>query len=625
MSEDKTGGDVLDITKASKGRASQANKLVALSGPLLRCEKGYGYALIGTGDTARTVKVGSGDYRKWLQYEFNEKFGEPPSAAALKQALEIIEMSAQRRGKRYTSPPEVDTSGASDDDTKTDQLLRLARSKCELFHTPDKGKYSAYADVMIGQRRETLVVKSREFGLWLRECHLDTMGNVPGTEVVNSVIDMLDTLATRKGPEREVFVRVGGSGGDIYIDLGDETWRAVQVSKTGWRVVDQPPVRFRRGNAMTPLPVPAPGGKIADLQKFVNTKDSDSFTMVVAWLLAALRDRGPYPILIINGEQGCAKSTMTTLLRSLIDPSTANLRAPSVGDRDLFITATHSWVLAFDNCQKVAWWLSDALCRIATSGGYATRQLFSDMDEVVFSAKRPICMNGISEFVERGDLADRSVFVHLQEITEQDRKTEKELFAEFEKGKPRLFGALLDGLAEGLCKVDDVNLKSKPRMAEFAEWAVACSGSYIKDGSAPFMNVYGRNRAVAVQQIVESDPVATAIERLAYKLHKDGFKNNDDECVWSGNASELLYKLTGLEPDSVTKAPSWPKTPSAMGVAVARVAPVLRAAGIPVDRPNRTQRKRLIQIAGVEEPQDNDEEAPAPEWDFGKDPERWLD
>jgi hypothetical protein len=54
-------------------------------------------------------------------------------------------------------------------------------------------------------------------------------------------------------------------------------------------------------------------------------------------------------VLVLSGEQGSAKSTFSTLLRELVDPNTAPLRALPREDRDLFIAASNGHVLAFDN------------------------------------------------------------------------------------------------------------------------------------------------------------------------------------------------------------------------------------------------------------------------------------
>ena len=72
----------------------------------------------------------------------------------------------------------------------------------------------------------------------------------------------------------------------LYLDLGDATWRAVEIDATGWRVIDNPPVRFRRAAGMQPLPVPVAGGSIEVLRSFLNVQSDNDFVLVVAWALA---------------------------------------------------------------------------------------------------------------------------------------------------------------------------------------------------------------------------------------------------------------------------------------------------------------------------------------------------
>jgi hypothetical protein len=71
------------------------------------------------------------------------------------------------------------------------------------------------------------------------------------------------------------------------------TWRAVEIDGNGWRVIDNPPVRFRRTAGMLPLPMPVPGGAIETLRSFLNVQSDSDFVLVVACVLAMLRDRGP--------------------------------------------------------------------------------------------------------------------------------------------------------------------------------------------------------------------------------------------------------------------------------------------------------------------------------------------
>lgn len=122
---------------------------------------------------------------------------------------------------------------------------------------------------------------------------------------------------------------------------------------------------------MLALPVPKRGGTVDELKQFVNVSDDDSWRLLVAWLVQALRPRGPYPVLLLQGEQGSAKSTAERLLRALVDPSVAPLRTTPRNEHDLYIAATNAWVIALDNISNLKPWLSDGLCRLSTGGDLA--------------------------------------------------------------------------------------------------------------------------------------------------------------------------------------------------------------------------------------------------------------
>jgi hypothetical protein len=150
--------------------------------------------------------------------------------------------------------------------------------------------------------------------------------------------------------------------------------------------------------------------------------------LVVAWLLAALRPSGPYPLLAISGEQGSAKTVLSKLLRALVDPNVAAVRALRQEERELMIAANNGHVLAFDNLSG----FSDALCRLASGGSFAVRRLYTDDEEVLFKAARPALLNGIEDVIGRSDLADRAIFLTLGPIAEEQRLSETELWREFE-------------------------------------------------------------------------------------------------------------------------------------------------------------------------------------------------
>ncbi len=343
-------------------------------------------------------------------------------------------------------------------------LVDLAATS-ELFHTPAG---TAYADLVVDGHRETWAVRGSRFRNWLRRQFYKATGTAATAAAVSSALDIIEARAQFDSLERSVHVRVAEHNGHIYLDLGDAWWRAVEVSARGWRIVTAPPVRFVRPPGMLALPLPERGGSIECLTPFLNLPNRDAFVLIVAWLLAALRAAGPYPLLAIAGEQGSSKTFLTKVLRALIDPNVAPVRAAPREERELFISARNAHVLAFDNLSGMLPWISDALCRLASGGSFAVRRLYTDGDEVLFEAARPIVLNGIEEVITRPDLADRAIFVTLEPISERRRRTERELWRDFELQRPAILGALLDALRTDCATLPEVRIARAPRMADFA-------------------------------------------------------------------------------------------------------------------------------------------------------------
>jgi hypothetical protein len=293
---------------------------------------------------------------------------------------------------------------------------------------------------------------------------------------------------------------------------------------------------------------------------------------------------------VLSGEQGSAKSTFSAILRALLDPNTAPLRALPREDRDLFIAASNGHVLAFDNVSGLPAWISDTLCRLATGGGFAVRQLYSDQDEVLFDAARPVILNGIEDIVTRPDLADRAVFLTLEPIPEQRRRPEQELWAAFDTERPRILGALLDAVAKGLAMLPQTRLDKLPRMADFALWATACETALWPAGT--FWSAYCGNRDEAVEGVIEADPIAAAVRALMAARTE-----------WTGTASELLGALAEMAGERMAKSKTWPDSPRALAGRLRRAATFLRKISIEIGsgREGRA-RTRIIRISTAESP-----------------------
>lgn len=455
--------------------------------------------------------------------------------------------------------------GCLDDRSQADLLVHMAES-AELFHTPAG---VAFADVSINGHRETLQVRHKTFRQWLTHAFYRSTLRAPGSGSLQAAICTIEAKAQFTGAERPVNIRIGGSDNCVYIDLGDKSWRAIEVDDASWRVINKPLVRFRRAPGMQSWPTPMRGGSIELLRPFLNLQSDDDFVMAVAFVLAALRDRGPYPVLVLSGEQGAAKSTFVAVVRALIDPNTAPLRALPRHERDLFIAAGNSYVQAFDNVSNIPPWLSDALCRLATGGSLSTRQLRTDQDEVLLTATRPMILNGIENCVLRPDLADRCIFLNLEHIPDDRRRAEKEFWDAFELRRPYILGALLDAMAHGLERLPETRLETLPRMADFAVWLTACETALWPAGT--FSGAYDANRATAIDDVIDADPVAMAVcELMALKP------------AWKGTATDLLAALNALVGKQSKLPTTWPGTPRALSGRLRRFQTILRKIGIDI-------------------------------------------
>ena len=475
--------------------------------------------------------------------------------------------------------PAAGSSGRDRRRTPQRDLLIGLTEFCEFWHDANR---IAYATFTVNGHNEHWPVRSRDFRMFLSNRFYEETGGALGGQALEDAIRIFEARAVNDGPEYEPFVRVGRRGKELFIDLCDGRWRAVKITATGWSVVDNPPVKFLRSSSMRSLPEPEAGGVIEVLREFLNVRSDDDFMLVVAWLVAALRERGPYPVLVLNGEQGTGKSVFSRMVRSLVDPSAAPIRAVPKDDRDLVVSASNSRVLAFDNLSGVPAWFADALARLATGSGFATRMLHTDREEFIFEGARPIVLNGIPSLTDRADLADRALTIHLAEISENERKPEDEMLAAFEAKRAAILGALFDAVSAALRNLSKVKLERAPRMADFAKWITAAE---LWEPGA-FLDVYRENRRDVIESSFEGSLMAVAI--------KDWISPVEYPDGWTGTATELLSILNGRVSEGVRRSRMWPDTAQRLGNGIDRVAPLLRSKGFVVER--RHSGQRLITI-----------------------------
>jgi hypothetical protein len=456
--------------------------------------------------------------------------------------------------------------------------------------------HDAYVRMLMGDHREVWKVDAK--GPKVREVlthrFLTQKNRAPSREALNVA---LDTILARcsMGPKVDVHVRFARSRDAIYLDLCNDQWNVVQITADGWRVISNPPVMFRRGVGARPLPVPVKGGSLNALRPLLNAGDDSQWCLMMSWLVGAFLPEGAFSHLVLNGEQGSAKSTTALVLLSMLDPSDAGLSAPPKDETDATVSAMHCGLLAYDNLSGCRAELADVFCRFSTGQGYRTRTFYENLGITVASVKLPIMLNGIDATVMRGDLLERSITLKLPLVTSKTRLTEQGIWADFAAIHPACLGALLDAVSAGLRNLPSTTLTDTPRMSDFCKWVTACEPALPwKQGT--FLTAYRRKLEDANTDLAEDDSVASAMVDWADSNLRMGATR---EMV----AKDLLIQLNHLMADTPKDMRHWPASPGALAHKLVRLAPVLRAQGIEVRRLPRTKKARSRWEIGRPNPQ----------------------
>ena len=359
--------------------------------------------------------------------------------------------------------------------------------------------------------------------------------------------------------EKELFLRVANVAGQLWLDIGDTTGKAIKITATGWSVVENPPVLFKRTALNGSLPDPQAAGSLDDLWGLVNVAENDR-PLIAAWLVAALFQNIPHPVLSFFGEQGTGKTTAHKMVVSLIDPGPVPTRKPPRDPDSWVIAASGSWIVGLDNLSSVREWLSDSICRAVTGDGDVRRKLYTDGEHSVFAFRRCICLNGIDLGATRGDLSERMLPISLDRIPENKRLAEDEIWPKWEANHGRILGAVLDLAVRVLEVLPSVELASKPRMADFAKILSAVDQVLNTEG----FDHYRTKQAALAADSLTGDPFTSEVMQMSRSFE--------------GTSAKLLERLV---PDKLPRG--WPHSARAATALLRRAATAMVKLGWTVE------------------------------------------
>ena len=480
-------------------------------------------------------------------------------------------------------PPDESATGAGKNPSQAQLLLAMAEDTYRLIRSDD-GR--AYAVPKLGPPIAVPLASRSGNSVRARlaaSLHRQT-GKVASASALSDCITVLEGEASELDP-RPVWLRVGRHDDTVVVDMGTGTGQCITITRRGWTIETDSPVIFRRSELTHPLVQPQRGGTLDALRELVNLPEED-YRLAIAWVVAAYFTGIPHPILLIQGEQGTAKSTLIRTLLALVDPQPAADRTPPKDQREWAIFARASWAFCYDNITAIPDWLSNALCKGVTGDAVLQRVLHSDEDIGVYSFQRVIALTTIAIRHDlAGDLADRILLIEPEVIGA--RRTETDIAAARAAALPAALGAILDLVAGVLRELPSATVSNAPRMADFA--AVLAALDQVTGWDT--LGSYRAKVATLALSLIEGNTLAHAI----YKLATGPSPGGRDPSPWEGTAAELLDALRRICAEARMPAADLPDDVRAIGRQVREIAPSLRKAGVDV-RASRTGKRRTLRI-----------------------------
>lgn len=388
-----------------------------------------------------------------------------------------------------------------------------------------------------------------------------------------------------------VWNRVAALENGVAIDRGDDSHVRFVVTPGRVQVVGpESPSLFWRPPILRPFVMPSDEGNFDLLDDYLNV-DPYGRVLLKGWVTFVLGHAKlptqAFPMVAIGGDQGAGKSVVCRILQELVDPSSVGGRSAPQSIRDLGIAAKDSHLIMFDNVRALRPDIADALCICATGGSVVARRLYTDSEIVAHQLHVAVILNGIHEFIEQPDLAQRCVPIRMLPLEAGRRESERDLFTRFRTDLPVILKGMLDYMAKVMAELPGVRPTDPERLIDFSHWLAAMEKV---DGAseAEYQAAYSAALNEGMRNSLLEHPVAAAVVELVESRSSD----------WIGTPTNLLEVLDRTVGRRASHAPDWPRNPIALSRQLRSLSAGLRRQGIEV-RLGRS-RERKITIARVE-------------------------
>jgi putative DNA primase/helicase len=426
-------------------------------------------------------------------------------------------------------------------------FIERVRDRVRFWKTP---KGQAYGDFPHRGQLHAWPIDSGEAESWFYNEWIVMFGTVPPMFTMTPALKYFMSQGVLSDEIHDPALRVKRTDdGNIYVDLATPAGDIVEIKPGSWSLKKKNGIKFILGSGELPQMIPDPSGDIHLLKKYLPPMTDMEYKLMLSWLIGAYTAHDGFPVLVLSGGPGTAKSSVTTFLKKLVDPNDDNSATPPKDAGDIASMIKKSYVVYIDNISTIPGWLSDQLCRLtAGDSSIGGRKLYTNHGDASFKAKRPVLLAGIPQFVERADLMDRCISIELQTIKEEDRKVWEDFVVEFDKDRPKILGGIFNVIAQAMLDRPTVKPTKLPRLAGFGKtmWAAE---KHLGWEPGEFQRIWDSNTEEKSQEIIGASPVAQALEIVFKNLEEQ-----NHELILRGTVTAIYNKLV-MASDNPSKLP----------------------------------------------------------------------
>lgn len=444
-----------------------------------------------------------------------------------------------------------------------------------------------HATIEVNNHLENWAITSRAFKNFITRKIYENSKEAPSQNLITTLQNIFSAKAMFEGKKHDMYLRTAFKDGIIYVDIGDEEWNILKVTKEKIEIIQEQEIKFKRFRHMHQLNFDL-NADIKDIELIFNhipiTEESDKI-LFKAYLPILFIEGIPTAIANVYGPQGSGKSICQKFTRSLVNPSSLKILSLAKNLTELVQQVSHHYLPFYDNVTNISKDFSDFFCRVVTGEGFSKRELFTDDEDIIYNFKRKLAFNGINLPGEEPDFLDRCFTIHLARINKKDRKTEEKLWNDFNKDQPKITGALLKCVQLTLSKINEIELTTLPRMADYAKWGEAVS-QVLGEDAGKFLHYYFLKIEGLNKEALEANPVGFCLIEL---MHKNNY--------FEGPASELLESLEPVaEQMKLVNSKLWPKGPQILTRRLNEIASNLEDEGIKIETGGHDGKRRIIRI-----------------------------